>query len=333
MNDKSFFEGEKKKNIKEESFPLLIRNVSLQDIQDDNELKNKLTSLGASGFAKVGPNSKPNSSLIKMFCHRSEARLNFLLMRQVNCQTKATRYEIKTMAMTKRVTQCDTCHEVGHEADKCSKEELVCAYCNEEHPTEDCTVKDDPGCYYCANCTDVHDSYNRAKCEKLKQAEEILQKLEIENLRDIENKKKHQQFGSSSTIENTSGFASRGSYSSATTYDRNEDIEKIGNMLRDTESKRDLKDDEQKSFMKEMFENQTKALVASTHSQIQRAKAEMAHEFDNKLNAREIKIKNDIINLIQSGPIKDLKQIDPVSVGSTQEIEEYERNYLNVLRK
>jgi hypothetical protein len=85
--------------------------------------------------------------------------------------------------------------------------------------------------------------------------------------------------------------------------------------------------------MKEMFENQTKALVASTYSQIQRSKAEMAHQFDNKLNAREIEIKNDIINLIQSGPIKDLKQIYPLSVGSTQDIEEYERNYLSVLRK
>jgi hypothetical protein len=71
------------------------------------------------------------------------------------------------------------------------KKNHVCAYCNEEHPTEDCTVKDDQGCYYCANCTEVHDSYNRAKCEELKQAEEILQKLEIENLIDIENKKKH----------------------------------------------------------------------------------------------------------------------------------------------
>jgi hypothetical protein len=314
LNNKNFFGDEHKKNITEESNPLLIINISLDDINTDIELKRKLENLGVSGFAKVGKNAKTSSNIIKVFCHKPEGRLNLLNNKNMTLETRKSPYQIITKCLTKPVTQCNKCHCIGHEEKDCLKSEYYCGYCNKKHRTSECQIIEDVSQHYCANCliNATHDSYNRKKCTSLKEAEEKLQQKELARLKLINSSKN--SFSQNSLNSNFSEM----SYSEAS------QLGSSKNHAERSANSETISTSSSKNYIEEQFQNQmsqlanlltyqTNEIKSVFTKSIVIAKAEIAQEFDLKIVEAEVRITNNIIETLKTTPLESVQKMDAAS--------------------
>jgi hypothetical protein len=318
MNNEQFFPGQYKKNVKEESNPLIFYNISLENIEKDDELRRKIINMGASGFALINKRAEKNDKLLKVFCHQPEARINFIKLERVRISTSKSEYEIKTKCFT-RMIQCNKCHIIGHEENKCNESSFYCGYCAGEHKSSLCMNAQDKSKYNCRNCNinAVHDSYDRKRCESLKKAETKLQKDELEKLMNNINQNSNSSFTSMSSI-----VTSRNSYSSR---------------INDCSSTAQIPDlsaqfKEQMNAISSLFANQTSEINRKIKNDIITAKAELSQEFDTKLIDSEVRITNELINLIKAnaGNLSSMKKVEKLPIHSNEPFEKYLQKYTNI---
>jgi len=274
--------------------------------------------MGASGFALINKRAEKNDKLLKVFCHQPEARINFIKLERVRISTSKSEYEIKTKCFT-RMIQCNKCHIIGHEENKCNESSFYCGYCAGEHKSSLCMNAQDKSKYNCRNCNinAVHDSYDRKRCESLKKAETKLQKDELEKLMNNINQNSNSSFTSMSSI-----VTSRNSYSSR---------------INDCSSTAQIPDlsaqfKEQMNAISSLFANQTSEINRKIKNDIITAKAELSQEFDTKLIDSEVRITNELINLIKAnaGNLSSMKKVEKLPIHSNEPFEKYLQKYTNI---
>lgn len=163
----------------------------------------------------------------------------------------------------------------------------------------------------------LHDSYDRKNCHELKQAEEVLQRKELDKLRDTEKKDSGVWFGSMSSLNSTNtkdSNATHASYSSRGTSEKSELETQFHN---------------QNEMLKNLFASQTEEMRKNVKRDIIIAKAEIAQEFDNKLLESEERIKNQIYTMINNGIVPKNGDISS-NVHSKISLENYIDKYLNI---
>jgi hypothetical protein len=95
MNDTTIFEKEYKINLGRDYNPFLIKNITIEEVNRNQELKKALEAFGITGFDKVSKNSKESSGLIKAFAKTREQRLQLLETRFKRFTTFNLDYELE----------------------------------------------------------------------------------------------------------------------------------------------------------------------------------------------------------------------------------------------
>ena len=89
---------------------------------------------------------------------------------------------------------------------------------------------------------------------------------------------------------------------------------------------------EQMNAITSLFANQTSEINRKIKNDIITAKAELSQEFDTKLIDSEIRITNDLINLIKAnaGNLSSMKKVEKLPIHSNEPFEKYVQKYTNI---
>jgi hypothetical protein len=191
MNDDTdLFNKFKRSNIgSKENYPIMISNISLDEINNNNILKDLLNAKGLTDFKSV---TASTSKLVKAFCATSLARENAIRLNEFEALFNSEKRIIRIEPCI-NVQQCFKCNRFGHieTSDDCPNRlnnATNCSNCtSRDHTFDACSATG--ANIVCVNCKKNHNAYDRSNCQeynRLKSESIKIERLKILKIPDNE---------------------------------------------------------------------------------------------------------------------------------------------------
>jgi hypothetical protein len=167
--DSDFLKGCSRKNMDLINTTFIIYNTSINEINDNTNLKQQLNNLGISAFEGLNKKDK-NSLAVRAFCD-TKSKVKDLFIKYYESGIKITiddeEVTLKMEADCGRPTQCFKCWQIGHHRNQCKPDMAeLCAKCGEPgHLKANC--KNKPHCAFCGGDHNALDKKNCIKYETL----------------------------------------------------------------------------------------------------------------------------------------------------------------------
>ena len=163
-----------KRSLAVNQFEVIITNLKLDEINNNMDIKNRLTELGMVRFSLISKNHSSDRFLVRAACI-NEATQRSLLKNDIEMPVGD---RIKTYYVEppiRAVIQCKKYCEIGHILKNCQKQE-ICDKCNNlKHGVDSCGP-----IVQCKNCPENHSSYDR-KCNKYRSEKDNMIAAEMLN--------------------------------------------------------------------------------------------------------------------------------------------------------
>jgi hypothetical protein len=163
--DTDLFSKTKRSNIgSKENFPLMISNISLDEYNQNSDVKNFFI---AQGFNDPKSVTSSAAKLTKIFCSTAISRINILKQQEFEIKFANEKRFIKIEPCI-QIKQCYSCNKFGHiENDPICNNKISnttnCSNCNEAtHILRNCKVSNES--IICTNCGKNHNAYDRINC-------------------------------------------------------------------------------------------------------------------------------------------------------------------------
>ena len=161
VNDNKFFNGFEKRNLAREAHTVVINNMTLSEIEDDDELIDELLKLGVIDVCKLTPSQASYTKLVKAYCENEQTKKK-LENSNIKIRTVSGRdLLIVTSPNVPPPIQCGTCWDYGHET---CKKISICSNCDQQghkhSNTRPCRSN-----ALCINCKKQHNARQRGICD------------------------------------------------------------------------------------------------------------------------------------------------------------------------
>ena len=175
------FPGCPRRNIGMEKLALVFINISQEDVDNFQEIRDLFFKLSISGSCPLIKDNY-NSKIIKVFFHSFKEKLltlQYYYKNGITLENENIKINIRVEPCIKPINQCNKCNKYQHREDSCREKLHHCSYCNKtDHPFNQCQETT----MNCTNCGGNHNAYNHRECEKFKNIKKLEVRKEIENL-------------------------------------------------------------------------------------------------------------------------------------------------------
>ena len=155
-NDCPIFKDETKRSLAANQPEIIISNISLDNINHSQNVKEQLQSLGLLRFSLVSNKHSSEKNLVKATCLNEATKIK-LLKTDIEIPLGEHIKTLYTEPVFKGILQCQKCKVFGHHVSNCPANDEICGKCNNiKHVETNC-----PAISNCKNCTETHSSYDR----------------------------------------------------------------------------------------------------------------------------------------------------------------------------